>query len=259
VLAFALMPFGLEALALKPMGLGVEAVIAVADTVAAWPGAGILAPAMPLSGLVLATAGGLWLCLMRARWRYAGAPVMVLGLASALFTQPPDVLVDGEGRLLAVRTEAGGLALSAPRGNRLSRESWLRLSGVEEGEGEAWPGPGEADGLARLGCDRLGCVVRAHGRLVALARERGALIEDCARADLVVSTVPARRLCAGAAVIDRNDLRAKGAHAIWIRADGIRIEAVNDGRGNWPWVSRPPGYRPRGANPALATEDESDE
>lgn len=263
VLAFVLMPFGFEALALAPMGLGVEALIALAETVAAWPGAGILAPAMPPAGLVLATLGGLWLCLMRARWRYAGVPVAVLGMASALLTQPPDVLIDGEGRLLAVRTEAGGLALSVPRGNRLSRESWLRLSGVEEGEGESWPVPGEGGGTARFGCDHLGCVVRAHGRTVALARERGALAEDCAKADLVVSTVPARRLCAtlgaGASVIDRNDLRLKGAHAIWIRADGIRIKAVNDGRGQRPWVLRPPGHYPRQANLTAETEDESNE
>ncbi len=263
VLAFALMPFGLEALALQPMGYGVEAVIAISETVAAWPGAGILAPSMPLFGLLLATFGGLWLCLMRARWRYAGAPVVVLGLASALFTQAPDVLVDGEGRLLAVRTETGGLAFSAPRGNRLSRESWLRLSGVEDGEAAAWPNPGAADGAARLGCDRLGCVVRAHGRTVALARERGALIEDCARADLVVSTVPARRLCAslgaGASVIDRNDLRVKGAHAVWIRADGIRVEAVNDARGDRPWVLKPPRYRPQGSGQKAEDDDESDD
>ncbi len=241
VLAFALMPFGLEALALGPMGVGVDAVIAVATSVADWPGAGILAPAMPLWGLLLATAGGLWLCLMRRRWRLAGIPILISGLASAALTSPPDVLVDGEGRLLAVRTADGSLAVSAPRGNRLSREAWLRLSGVEEGEAAAWPGPGEAGDAGRFSCDRMGCVVRAHGRAVALVRDRAALAEDCGRADLVVSTVPAKRLCAGAAVIDRSDLRAKGAHAVWIGAEGITVKSVNDGRGDRPWVLRPSG------------------
>jgi competence protein ComEC len=264
VLAFALMPFGLEAWALLPMGLGVEGLVAIAETVAAWPGAGILAPAMPMWGLVLATLGGLWLCLMRGRRRYAGAPTLALGLASALLTTPPDVLIDADGRLLAVRTEQGGLALSAPRGNRLSRESWLRLAGVEEGDAAPWPGPGEGDGRARLGCDAQGCIVRAHGRVVALARERGALIDDCVRADLVVSTVPAKRLCArlgreAETVIDRWDLRAKGAHAIWIRPDGIRVAAVNDTRGNRPWVQRPPGYAPRRATAPAAVEADDDE
>ena len=259
VLAFALMPFGLEALALRPMGFGVDAVIAVAEAVADWPGAGILAPAMPLWGLGLATAGGLWLCLMRRNWRLAGVAPLIAGLGSALLTAPPDILVDGEGRLLAVRTADGSLAVSAPRGNRLSREAWLRLSGVEEGEAAAWPRPGEADDSGRLRCDRMGCVVRAHGRAVALVRDRGALIEDCARAELVVSTVPAKRLCAGAAaVIDRGDLRAKGAHAVWIGADGITVKAVNDERGNRPWVLRPSERYPRRA-PATAPPTPVDE
>jgi competence protein ComEC len=258
VLAFALMPFGLEAAALAPMGLGTELLIAVAETVAAWPGAGILAPTMPTWGLVLATLGGLWLCLMRGKRRLAGVPVAAVGLASALFTTPPDILIDGEGRLLAVRTEAGGLTLSAPRGNRLSREAWLRLAGVEEGEASPWPRPGEAKSADRLGCDSMGCVVRARGRAVALVRERGALIEDCGRADLVVSAMPARRLCAGTSLIDRNDLRAKGAHAIWIRAEGIKVEAVNDGRGSRPWVQRPVRYR-TGSAPPPAEEDDGED
>ena len=260
VLAFALMPFGLEVLALQPMGMGVDAVIAIADMVADWPGAGILVPAMPLWGLVLATAGGLWLCLMRKRWRLAGIPVLVAGLASALWTVPPDVLVDSEGKLLAVRTVDGGLAISAPRGNRLSRDTWLRLSGVEEGEAVAWPKAGEADDAGRLRCDRMGCVVRAHGRAVALVRDRGALSEDCLRAELVVSTVPAKRLCrGGAAVIDPADLRAKGAHAVWIGADGIVVKAVNDERGMRPWVLRPPQRYPRPASPTVQPSSLSEE
>ena len=179
---------------------------------------------------------------MRRRWRLAGVPILIAGLASAALTAPPDVLVDGEGRLLAVRTADGSFAISAPKGSRLSRDTWLRLSGVEEGEAAAWPGPGEADDAGRFSCDRMGCVVRAHGRPVALARDRAALIEDCARADLVVSTVPAKRLCGGTtAVIDPADFRAKGAHAVWIGAEGITVKAVNDGRGDRPWVLRPPG------------------
>ena len=260
VLAFALMPFGLEALALQPMGLGVEAVNVVAETVADWPGAGILAPAMPLWGLILATFGGLWLCLMRRRWRLAGVPVLIAGLASAALTAPPDVLVDGEGKLLAVRTADGGLAISAPRGNRLSRDTWLRLSGVEEGEAAVWPKAGEADDAGRLRCDRMGCVVRAHGRAVALVRDRGALSEDCLRAELVVSTVPAKRLCKdAAAVIDPADLRAKGAHAVWIGAEGITVKAVNDERGNRPWVLKPSERYPRQARPTVQPSPLNDE
>ena len=252
VAAFALMPFGLESLALVPMGLGVDAIIWVADTVARWPGAATVMPSMPLWGLIVATVGGLWLCLWRQRWRYAGAVLVLAGVLSAALTRPPDVLVDAEGRLLAVRTIDGGLAVSSPRAARLSRETWLRLSGLEEGEFAPWPRAGQADDAGRLRCDGAGCVVRAHGRAVALVRDRAALLEDCALADLVLSLVPAKRLCAGfgrAAVIDRNDLRARGAHAIWIDAKGIEVRAANDLRGDRPWVLKAKERYPRRTPP----------
>ncbi len=63
MVAFLLMPFGFESLALAPMGWGIDAVIAVAHTVSAWPGATMLLSAMPTFGIVLVAFGGLWLCL----------------------------------------------------------------------------------------------------------------------------------------------------------------------------------------------------
>jgi competence protein ComEC len=51
--AFLLLPFGLEALALKPMGWGIDGLLTVAAEVAGWPGAISVIPAMPAAGLVL--------------------------------------------------------------------------------------------------------------------------------------------------------------------------------------------------------------
>ena len=65
--AYILMPLGLEGVALAPMGWGIEAVIAIAREVAGWPGSVTLVPAMPVSGIALVAAGGLWLCLWRRR------------------------------------------------------------------------------------------------------------------------------------------------------------------------------------------------
>ena len=107
VAAYALMPFGLEAAALAPMGWGIAIIIDVAETVAGWPGAVALLPAMPTWGLGVIAFGGLWLCLWRTRWRLLGAPVVALGLASVMFSRPPDILVDADGNLMAVRSADG--------------------------------------------------------------------------------------------------------------------------------------------------------
>ena len=241
VAAYALMPFGLEAAALAPMGWGIAIIIDVAETVAGWPGAVAFIPAMPTWGLGIIAIGGLWLCLWRTRWRLLGAPVVALGLASVMLARPPDILVDADGKLMAVRSADGRLAVSSTRSSRFVRDVWTRRSGQEE-PALAWPAPGtSADG--RLRCDSLGCVYRSHARTVALVRRAQALLDDCWVADVVVSAVPVRTPCPKARiVVDRFDLWRNGAHAIWLGegdAANIRVESVNQGRGDRPWVLRP--------------------
>lgn len=240
VVAFALMPFGLERLALVPMGWGVEAVIAVAREVAAWPGAVTLLPAMPTAGLVAVAAGGLWLALWRGRWRYWGVVGIVAGMASAAAVTAPDVIVDGDGRLMAVRGADGRLALSSRRLGRFEAEMWLRRAGQDDAPA-AWPADGGGESAdAALACDAVGCVYRANRYVVALVRDEGALPEDCWVADVLVATVPVRRACPSPkVVIDRFDLWREGAHALWLAEDGVRVESVNGVRGRRPWVVRP--------------------
>ncbi len=237
VVAFGLMPVGLEAVALTPMGWGIEVVISVAETVASWPGAVTLVPAMPIFALAAIALGGVWLCLWRQRWRYLGLAGILAGMAAPLFVQPPDLLIDGQGRLLAVRTETGSVAFSSLRRARFNREMWLRRMGQDRARAK-WPVRGtSAD--QRLSCDLQGCLYRIGNRTVALSFAEGALTEDCWVADVVVSIVPVRRACPAKAVIDRFDLWRRGGHAFWLSETGVRIETVNGSRGNRPWVLKP--------------------
>jgi competence protein ComEC len=241
VLTLALMPFGLEKLGLVPMGWGIDLIIWTATTVAAWPGAVWPVPAIPDVGLALMTLGGLWLCLWQRRWRWLGLVPIMLGALSPLAAPPPDVLVAGDGRAFAVRNGDGLLTVWTERGNRFTVDTWARRNG----QMAPLPWPAEPDPAAERSpsCDRLGCIYRAGGHVVAFAREPGALAEDCGLADIVVSTVPARRLCRGVPiVIDRFDLWRHGAHAIWLGAQ-VRTVSVRAERGERPWVLAPPGRR----------------
>ena len=238
VIGMLLMPFGLEGPAFRMMGWGIDGIIATAETVAGWSGAVTLLPAMPIWGLILTAAGGLWLCLWTRPWRLAGVALVAAGLASLLVVRPPDILIDGRGSLLGIRTADGGLALSGWRGDRFVQASWLRLAGQEEAP-PYWPVAGTSpDG--RLSCDALGCVYRAGGWTVALVQSPEALVEDCRLADVVVATVPVGRSCRGpTAIVDRFDLWRDGAHALWLSGGVVRVESVNGNRGRRPWVVRP--------------------
>lgn len=237
--AFAMMPFGLERLPLVSMGRGIDAVLAVAHAVAGWSGSVALVPPMPTWGLLLAVAGGLWLCLWHGRWRLLGFGPILLGLATLQLVRPPDVLISGDAKLMAVQGADGRYLLSSRRAGRFVAEGWLRRAG--EQEARSWPKEGtSADG--RLACDRIGCIYHARGQTVALVRDERALSEDCWAADVVVSTRPVRLACPGArVVVDRFDLWREGGHALWLEPGRVRVESVNGARGRRPWVIRPAG------------------
>ena len=236
LLMFLLLPFGLEAIALVPMGWGVEGVNWVAVWVASWPSSAVTLPILPLWAMVLFTLGMAWLCIWRKRWRLWGLLPMTVALASMAFARPPDLLVDGRGDAFAVRTAEGRLLLNG-KGGRILKDTWSRRAGPEAPE--RWPKRSSSrDG--RLRCDELGCVWRIDNRVVALIKDEDHPETACSGADVVISAVPLRGACRGTkVVIDRFDLWRKGPHALWFEPGGLRIETVAGWQGDRPWSWHP--------------------
>ena len=229
----ALMPFGLEHWGLVPMGWGIEAIAEIALWVTSWPGAAVVLPSMPVWGLMVLSFGGFWLCVWRRRWRLLGLVPLALGCATLLLPRPPDVLVDGDSSAMAVRMADGTYLIEAEKRGGFTTETWVRRGATAAWA--AWPRNGvSADGS--LTCDIEGCLYRAQGWAVALARDRSALEEDCTRADLVIAPMPSRGVCRETPIIDRFDTWRNGSFAIWLDPGHITVESVRDWRGERPWV-----------------------
>lgn len=243
LLSLVMMPFGLEAWPLTWMGMGIAAIDEVALTVASWRGASIGTAPLPLAGLVPFVLGGLWLCLWRRRWRLLGLAPMALGLLALPLSRPPDLLVNGDGSLAAVRAADGSLLFSSQRADRFTAQLWIERAGAGRPPGR-WPKGAGADG--RLACDSLGCLYRARGQVLSFVKGRGALAEDCRAATVMVSTIPVRGECDGPSVIvDRFDLWRHGAHAIWLSPERIEVVSTAAWQGDRPWTYRPPDKRRR--------------
>ncbi len=233
LLSYVLLPMGWEQPALVAMGWGVSVVIWAAHVTAELPGATLLVPAMPLAGLVAIVVGGLWLALWSGPWRLWGLLPVLAGLASPALTVPPDLLVAGDGKLMAVRAADGRLSLSSGIAARFIAAAWLKRDGMDAASA-LWPKEGRStDG--RLACDALGCVYRKDGRTVALSRHAAAHGDDCEAADAVVSLEPVRR-CRAPVVVDRWALLRGGTHAFTVTPGGVRVESVRDRRGQRPWT-----------------------
>lgn len=248
ILGLVLMPFGLEAWPLRLMGWGISAVDAIAHWVAALPGAVASIGAIPMASLALAVLGGLWLCLWRQPWRLAGLAFLPLALVYAATSQPPNLVVDGDARLVLIN-DGSGLWLSGSS-RSLEAETWLRRAGHTSAE--AFPPDGAGASAGGIACDALGCVWRpaaspAARLTVVVSRRPDGLAEDCRTASILVSLEPIRRRCSGPrTVIDRFDLWRKGTHALWLGEDGsVEVQTVADQRGARPWVpSRETGRPP---------------
>ena len=241
VVACLLMPFGLEKLALVPMGWGIDVTILVAQWVAALPGNVWSMPRLPTSGAVLVALGGCWLCLWQGRWRRWGTPVIVAGLATMLFTRPPDLILADFGRFLAARAPDGNY-LVADTSETLTRSFLVQETGASL---LAWPAAASSAGA--LDCPSEGrCSYAAQGRRVAVVTSEAGLPVPCDSVDAIVAQVPAGFQCRSQIpVVDRIDSWRQGAIALWLDPGGVTIESTNASRGDRPWVPHPVSARER--------------
>lgn len=252
---FVIMPLEALALLLDLAGLGapiwwlaelaLHALLGLAHATASAPGAVAALPAMPGGAFALVVAGGLWVALWRTRARWAGAAPLAAGLAWALLTPAPDLLVTGDGRHLAIRTTDGGMALLRDRAGDYTRAMLSENGGVDDALVALAEQPG-----ARCSPDLCLIDVRAGDRQWRVAATRSAhlvpwraMISLCRSADIVVSD---RRLPPGCAPrwlkLDRETLARTGGVAIGFANGDVRT--VRTG-GQHPWHDPPTVMPPR--------------
>lgn len=282
LLALVLLPFGLERLALWPLGQGIELMMWCADVVGSLPGAVGHVAQIPAAAFALMVSGGIWLALWQSRMRLLGVGSAAIGLALAPTLPRPDVLIGRQGDLVAVRLADGMLSALPARQSKFELERWL----LADGDGRTTTEAQKATGYR---CDASGCTATVKGVALAVARHPSAFVDDCARARVLIADVPRPAWCTGPElIVDLFDMWRTGGYALYItQADGtdadgasadgviakgatargnlaasataarIRIETVTERRGVRPWSMprdgpvRSPSHRVD-ANPATS-------
>jgi competence protein ComEC len=222
------MPFGLEAWPLYAMGFGIELMVGIGEWVASLPAAVSVLPSISGTALLLMVLGGLWFCLWQTRTRAFGLVIIAAGLALAPQGNRPDVLIERDGEVAALRSEHGSLVFPPATASSYGVDNWLLADGDERSAGAA------ADaGVFR--CDSLGCIGEVKGKIVALVRHPAALEDDCRKAHVVIAPFTIGKKCRAARVIvDRRLLRSEGAHALYVEGLSIRAVSVAAARGKRP-------------------------
>lgn len=238
LLACVLMPLHLEGGALWVAEKSLSVIMDVAANVAAWPHASQHADAWPPVLLAVMALGGMWLAVWQGRMRYAGVLPILIAACLIPFTPRPDILVSARVDLFAVRDADGRLWMSSKTRDRFTRNEWTEREG---GAGvDYWPLKG---GGRVVSCKDGGdiCTYAAKGQRVAFVQARDALPDDCAAETLILASEPyeAQECRAQTRLLDRWDLWRRGAHAIYLSADGgMRIDTVAHMRGQRPWTGR---------------------
>lgn len=231
--ALALMPIGLDGPALSIMGWGLSALLWVSHQTATLPASQLSIAAFPTSALILITTGGLMLCLLKSRLRYASFAAFALALGISLFDKQPDILISADGRLSALQSKHGEIIISQMRRASYTRKKWIERWGQENAQNT----PVLFD--KHLECDTQGCLFRHDNGLQIIFNEHAmALPEDCQKADILIVPQTSPSICTGPdLIIDRNSLNNDGAHALYFDDNGlVDIKSVRSQRGQRPWT-----------------------
>ena len=257
--SFVIMPLLVVALALDPLGIAhpvywllgksMDALIWLADTVAAWPGSVIRLGLMPVSAYALLVGGGLWLFIWQTRPRWWGVVPIVAGAILALAARPPDLLVSADGHhvgilLDAYNAEGPRMALLRERTGDFLRDVW---GGVTAATADAAIADLPAGDCTVDACvARIGTGPSALRLLATLSKDRigrPVFAPACAAADIVVSDRRLPGWCRPRWLkLDRTALGTTGAVAIW--RSPRRVETVAALTGDHPWLPQPQQWRP---------------
>ena len=245
---FVIMPLEALALLFDLAGLGapfwwlagqmLSLLLSLAHAAANAPGAVALLPAVPPAAFALIIAGGLWICLWRTRWRRWGLGPVGLGAFWALLTPAPDLIVTGDGRHLALRTDGGELALLRPRAGDYVRDTLAEAGGAEPDflELESLPGAACSPDLCAAYIDRGGRrwrVLATRSRHFVRWEE---MVRACAGADIVVADRALPSACAPRWLrADPAFLRRTGGLAITL-GGRPRVATVAERVGLHPWA-----------------------
>ncbi len=238
VVAAVLAPFGLEAVGLWAMGLGVDWILFVAHFVAGLPQARSYVPGPGAPVLPLLALGFLTLLLWRGPLRWGGAVAMAASFLVWAGGERPDVLISDTGTLVGVMTPQGR-ALSKAKGAGFIAENWL------ENDGD---GMDQAHAAGRWALTQAP-VIHLSGKRAAAA------FTGCSRGQIVVSSVPMAQGGLPCVVHDPDSLRATGALAYRLAPEGpVIVRTARDAAGERLWTQWPEQRPRRLARAMLAKE-----
>lgn len=239
IVSFVLMPFGVADWSLKILGLGVDWLLDIARWTENLPGAVLTSSAMPDLFLIMMTIAGILVILLHGRQRIVAFIPLIIAIISIGFHTSPDVIVSGDGAVMAVKDDRH-VYVSSLRKDKFAVETWMKRWNIDKDEAYAFPRQGQTtlENGGVISCDPSACRITLNGTNISYGRKYYEIQQDCAWADIVVSEARLTRGFCGdgeARAIGYYDFLNKGAMAITL-GNPLFISQVGDEREDRPWT-----------------------
>lgn len=210
VLSLLAMPFDLEWLPLQVMGSGIEVVKWIAHEVASispHTNPGI----MPVATLLLWSAGLVLGLFLQTRLRAISVVFFAVGLVFFMRERGPDLVISDDGRLVAMRTPEGALAINRMQPSKFLIENWQKAyAATDIVKPQTSPESHEPDGFA---CEERICIAQMrNGQTLAYTDAAEGQVAACAIGDMVILAFAGKDLSCGEGkpLITLRDLAIKG-------------------------------------------------
>ncbi|MCT4656048.1 MAG: ComEC family competence protein [Cohaesibacter sp.] len=260
-------PFGLLALPLAVMEWGLLQLVAIANWVVGLTPSDILLAAAPAGLALFAAIALVLLALHHGRLAALSVIVFSLPFLQQVWQDKPALWIAESGRALALRKADGGWQIFGVRQNSFLETALLRSDGDQRAIAGERPREVQTKAaitkdalLSFYGCDREACSIRylpqtaqdkksaeaglelankegtvLPERAIALAliKKPSAFGEECRRADIIISSLPAPPGCADKVMVfDKARLEQEGSQYLWFEKRGTEKASVtNSARG----------------------------
>lgn len=216
------LPFGGWDLSFKVLSVGLTQLILIAQTVASWPGSAIMIATPPPIFICLITIGGLWLCIWKNYWRWAGLGLCALSCLTLPLKKPADLYIAGDGSVIAYRHN-NQLYVSDLNRGAFYTDQWLKELGFTQKV--QWEGNSLKIGSIFLlrppPMSKAACFQK-------ILITNGYAWKYCNR----IKHIPQ-------VLIDRQTLLRDGTYQVWLSGEKTIIKSVRQSLGNRPWNPNP--------------------
>ncbi|MCX8505699.1 MAG: hypothetical protein ORN98_03685, partial [Alphaproteobacteria bacterium] len=221
---------------------------------ASLPGAVLSVPPINDGAFLAMMFGGLFICLWVGRWRWLGGIAILGGVIAVVLSTPPDLVIEQNGKLIALRHPEYGTVFSRPKVSHNLVTSLTAL--FFRDRGRDLPDLSDLAGNNGVRCDSSGCVIDIFPtKIIWINKESGfdaacpGFVHTATSKPILLITplvwpsecVP--RIMADRMEIvtiwDREILRKAGATTVWLSTTPFAMKNVTELRGIRPWVVRP--------------------